>query len=591
VGLERKSMTDFLININWRQPLWLLLMLQPLLLWLALRWLQSRKQQHFADEHLLPWIRVPKNQSIWQRIFSRDTAYFLAWLGFALALAGPRISDNKNPDPSQSKLDIMLVIDLSRSMYATDIKPSRLRRATLEAYELLSIAASSKQQARIGIIVYAARPHLLVPLTTDFNALEFYLRDLDTLQMPTQGSNPTSAIILAQKELAKSNSDSVSQNIIWLTDGDLSQSSTDQLNHLKEAIQLSPIKTYLLALASTEGAAIPLTNGTWLESEGQAVISKPNFKQLELMLKSGGGAMSMVEDNESDWNRIYQQGILTSTLQTQDSNDNEQWQELYGWFLLPAIVLLFIALFPGIKALLIILVLTSIVAISKANADEAFIENTFEGVRGYVNKQYNLARSKFIQSVLTADTEKQRANALHNLGNALFQNGDYDGASKLFADALRYNPNQEQSFSNQKLSIELNQILQRRLRNARRQGNLATPGQISMLVDLPAQLPERLNTRAVNVSEFKLPELPKKELNRLLEKGLAHIKLLQSDTTSSKAAIQQKQNVDEARLYLIGLQEQGSRSSNALWKRLFEIEEGFPGKLKKSKEIPGVQPW
>ena len=160
---------QLLDSIQWQQPWWFLLALQPVMLWLILRWLAKKSQQDFADEHLLPWVKVPTHKTIWQNIISRDTAYFIAWIGFAMALANPQIPDTKVVDSNNANVDIMLVIDLSQSMYATDIKPSRLRRATLEAYEFLSLV----KNARAGVVVYAARPHLFVPLTNDFNALRF----------------------------------------------------------------------------------------------------------------------------------------------------------------------------------------------------------------------------------------------------------------------------------------------------------------------------------------------------------------------------------------------------------------------------------
>ncbi|MEE9352599.1 MAG: VWA domain-containing protein, partial [Thiotrichaceae bacterium] len=190
-------------SLDWRQPLWLLLALQPLFLWLVLRWLQKYKQTQFADSHLLPWIKVKQKQKLGKTLFSRDVAYGLAWVLLALSLAGPRVPDDQqlgSNNGNEVLVDIMMVIDLSRSMHAIDIIPSRIRRASLEAYELLSLVKNT----RMGIVVYAARPHLFVPLTTDKSALKFYLQDLDSLQLPTKGSDANAALAFAKKELQAS---------------------------------------------------------------------------------------------------------------------------------------------------------------------------------------------------------------------------------------------------------------------------------------------------------------------------------------------------------------------------------------------------
>ena len=188
-------------DLDWRQPLWLLLSIQPLVLWFILQWLQKHSQELFADSHLLPWIQVHENKTLRQRLLSRNLAYSLAWVLFAISLAGPRLPDPQQKRHNEIALDIMIVVDVSRSMHATDISPTRLRRAVIESYEFLSFAKKAKVGVRVGIVVYAARPHLFVPLTTDFNALKYYLEDLDSLQLPTQGSQSSSALSFAIKEL------------------------------------------------------------------------------------------------------------------------------------------------------------------------------------------------------------------------------------------------------------------------------------------------------------------------------------------------------------------------------------------------------
>ena len=270
---------------------------------------------------------------------------------------------------------------------------------------------------------------------------------------------------------------------------------------------------------------------------------------------------------------------------------SEQWKQLYFWFLLPAFLLLFSAYLPSLKAVLIILILSSFLAFTTAKAEEAYLDRILEGKSGYLNEDFDHAKRAFIQAVLEANSSEDRAVALHNLGNSLFQIGDYATATRLFSDALRQNPKQEQSMHNQKLSYELYKALERRQRNQQMQGNLGTPSRNSLLQELPDRLPQSANTQAVIVSEFTLPKLPKEAQDKLLKKGLAYIKLVQANGEKNKQEAKEEHNLDEARLYLLGLGEQLKPSSNPLWKRLFEIEEGFPGDLDKPEEIPGIQPW
>ncbi|MEE9446005.1 MAG: VWA domain-containing protein [Cocleimonas sp.] len=335
---------SFFSSIDWRQPLWLLLALQPLVLWLLLRWQQQKQQQKFADAHLLPWLQVQHDKTAWQKwqqkIFSRNTAYVLALLLFALSLAGPRLPDKSLKTQNEIILDVMLVVDLSRSMKATDIKPSRIRRATLEIYEFLSLAKNT----RVGITVYAARPHLFVPFTDDFKALKFYLEKLDTLQLPTYGSDASMAMDFSQKE-SLANAKKHKQTIVWLTDGDIETSTISALKANIKQANKAGINTFILGLGTQDGGAIPVNDGTWLESAGQAVISKMDTKLLREVATLGGGVYQAVSNDESDWDTLYKQGILKSVTATKQ-DETGLWIELFPWTLFPAILFLLMAVLP-----------------------------------------------------------------------------------------------------------------------------------------------------------------------------------------------------------------------------------------------------
>ena len=601
-------MLSFLSAVDWRQPLWLLLALQPLLLWLVLRWQQKKQQQKFADEHLLPWLQIQHEQTSWQKwrqkIFSRNTAYLLAWLLFALSLAGPRSPDKLLRAQNEVILDVMVVVDLSRSMKATDIKPSRIRRATLEIYEFLSLV----KNARVGITVYAARPHLFVPLTDDFKALKFYLKKLDTLQLPTLGSDASSAISFAQNELRVS-AKKHKQVIVWLTDGDVENSTTPALKANIQKANKAAINTFILGLGSEEGGAIPLSGGRWLESAGQAVISQMNATLLREVAELGSGDYQAATNDESDWGILYKQGILKS-LEPVKQDETGLWKELFPWTLFPAILFLLMALLPVLPrysknlgdgdnstaglmlAVFVFLTLlnTPLYADEDDNTQRMATYSTAieQGIVAYKNTEYQQSKSHFINSVLNAENQQERGIALHNLGNALFQAGDYSSAAEIFTDALRYAPKQQQTINNQKLTVAINIELEKRRNRVFNRGNFAAPNDNAPLFDLPEQIPYMLSTKAVMVLKASLPKLPEKDLNRLLAKNMAQFKLIQGGEELNTQEIKAQQDLEQARIYFMSLEE---KTSNALWKRLFEIEEGFPGKLKKPKEIPGVLAW
>ena len=520
-------MLELLSNLEWRQPLWLLAILQPLALWLWLRWRQSRQQQNFADEHLLPWVQIASSKTMLQKIFSRTSAYVLAWLLFSLALAGPRQMEQSAQSDNKPVLDVMLVVDMSRSMQATDIKPSRIRRVVLEIYEFLSLAKNT----RVGITVYAGRPHLFVPLTTDFKALKFYLDSLDTLQLPTRGSDAMQALAFAKDELLANNANH-KRTIIWMTDGDISKDQSRAIESSIQDFSSQGIDTYILALASEEGAAIPLGDGNWLEENAQAVISKLDKTRLKALAKAGNGHFSLVKSDDSEWQTLYQLGMMKK-IKVSNNEKSGQWHELYQWALFPAIILLLLALFPialpkrSFNSILgLILFLAIFTSHPPAYADQLsnkknYQSSLMQGIDAYKNKKFKIAKAQFIKAVLNAQTQQQRAVALHNLGNTLFKNADYARAADVFTDALRYAPKQQQSIDNQKLSVAISIELEKRRQQLVKRGNFNVPNDNAPLFDLPDQMPYMLNTKAVNLLKVSLPKLPESDLNRLLKKNIA----------------------------------------------------------------------
>lgn len=583
--------------LNWRQPLWLMIVFVPFFLWLILVRLKKNNQELFADKKLLPWLQVNKEKTRLQLFFSRNTAYIVAWVLLSLAMAGPRVPDTSVKNKDEILMNVMVVIDLSQSMQAKDIKPSRIRRAVLETYEFLTMVSN----ARVGVIVYAARAHLLVPLTSDVNAVKFYINDLDTLQLPTRGSNPLAAIKLAKKELDSNIDDKKKDDkkkiILWLTDVDIEEKEMTALEEELSNIKQDNIDTYLLSLATEAGAAIPLIDGGWLERQGLPIISTKKNIFIDRMIKMSNIRASQVQDDNADWAKLYFQGMRNSLSALKQ--EKNQWKELFSWGVLPAIFLLLIALFPirlwfkktsNVTLNIVVCCFLFVWSVKPAPiyAFDAYYDVTIiQGIEAYKSLEFVKAKQYFISSVLNAKTDKERAVALHNLGNTLFQIKDYARATDVFTDALRYAPKQQESIKNQELSLALFIELQKRRNRKMNKGNFAAADDLAPLSDLPEQLPFMLSTKAVNLLKAKLPKIPMESLDRFLLGNIEDLSLLQGD---NKLMNKNKERIDieQARLFFMGQEEE---NSNALWKRLFEIEEGFPGKLKAPEIIPGIQPW
>jgi Ca-activated chloride channel family protein len=500
-------------------------------------------------------------------------------------------------------------------MTATDVSPNRLRRAQIELEELLERAKG----LRLGVIVFGARAHLYVPPTADHDALRFYLASLDALIPPTQGSRPDEALALAYEELRATPGKAA---IILVTDGDFAPPDESA----KGAIARAAVPLYILGTGTPEGEAIPHGN-EWLTHDGRAVISRMNETALRELARITGGAYAPVRDDDGDWATLYDDGIAKRfAAPPKDLDDTRTvWRELYAWPLLPGLVLLWYALLPfrlplrkAPAALLAPLLLVALMyphqpvqaADSARQAYELYARGDYaaalesyknlsgytarlgEGVSRYRLEDYAGAVRQFQQAALEASTDEERGMALFNLGNGYFQLGDYKAAATVFQDALLYRPAHAQSRHNLDFSRALQQAVEERLQRAgetRRAGSgpqRATPSE-SLAVSGDASL--TLDDEAEPKTP-PLPELPATtggDIEALIARGLAHVRLAAEATGQEAASARRTADIARAQQQMEALQD----TQPLLWKRLFEMEEGFDAPLAAPREVPGVSPW
>ncbi len=614
-------MMAWLQQLYWREPLWLLLALQPLIIWLLHKLWQDQQLNAYVDRALQPWVLVHEPTAWRKRLISRNNAYILAWLLLALAAAGPRLPLYEPRVNADKGMNIMVVLDASRSMTVSDVFPNRLRRAELELHELLTRARGQ----RVGVIVYAARPHVFVPLTWDFAALRYYLQSLDKLILPTRGSRLSDALVLAKDSLVAAPQYSVVPSaIVVISDGDSGETNhmTQQsLNPLIQELQQLDLPVFVLGVGSTEGSSIPMEDGSWLSYQNKPVISRMDESLLQFIAQSSGGQYSRAMEDDSDWRRLYDQGML-SKLAIDDASER-LWLELYPWVLCPAVVLFFIAVMPfrlhrpallSVAALVMVIMLSHNISQAadvsqEQQAYQAYQQQKFddaikqysnipgyfgrlgEGAAHYRLGDYQAATRQFSDAILQADNNQQRASALFNLGNSYFQQGDYQIAAQAFGDVLRYQDNHAAARHNLAISKTLYQQVTQVLME---QDNATMTGRGPRSARAVRELNFSENASlAIDDSEDNqppiIPELPEAEQQawqELIRKGLQFVQVAASGESDQRMQ-QQQQDLAQARLFMLQLQDQPA----TLWQRLFELEEGFTASQSQPHDIPGVAPW
>ena len=621
-------------DIHWREPLWLLLSLQPIAIYYIKKLVINNKLVSYADKHLHPWLIFTSDlkislHSFSNFIFSKNTAYLLGWFLLAVALAGPR-THSQNTDVSQNmSRNIMLVVDLSRSMRATDIEPNRLQRAQIEINEFLSKVKGH----RIGVIVYSARPHIFVPLTYDTKVLKKYISMIDKLSFPTYGSNLESAINLAATELNKVMGKS---SVLLISDGDNKEKPTTLNQKTGGQLRENNIPLFILGIGTSEGEAILLENGSWLTHNQQPVISRTNEDYLKDLASHHSGKYSPVYDDDSDWKRLYSNGINEIGHQINDDKTTTIiWDEHFQIFLITAIFFFLIALTPFNLTFanpVLLVIMTLLIALTfypekevlafdiKSSSEAAFTaykngeylkaEKYYKSMSGYSsqigigNSLYKLghfhkAKSHFTQAILSAKTDKQRAIALYNLANSHFRTGDFSTAIDTYTDSLIYSPNNKMSLYNLNISSELKKNIELRIKNEQelftssRQGKGPRSENIANAIDIDentsVSVGESSNTLNKNISLPNLPSLDQDTIEKLLLTGLEAVKLANNST--AKIISQSNTSTSENTLTTITQLREIQDTQHLLWKRIFEMEEGFPAPVDEAHDIPGINPW
>lgn len=447
-----------LLQLEWRNPWWWLVALQPLLVAALLR-LRRNRVLHYADAHLLPWAISSHAAASESKV--RRAANALLWLLLACALAGPRLplpggNEGQRLTMPRHDMDLMVVLDVSPSMRARDgtdqAAPDRLGRAKLKLLDL----RRRLRGERLGLIAFSGEAGLLMPPTRDADLLEHYLALAQPELFEEAGTQLAVALglALAQREGERS------QAVLLVTDGEASALSGESGNAAlaaARALKTAKVPLYVLALGSVDGAPIPLPEGGVVEENGTPVISRLDAAGFGSLAASTGGHFATVSSDDGDLASLYDRGILTLRAATPRKDSARGWRELYAFALVPAL-LLFLLL--GVRKRAAALVTLSLAAAGTSAAEpdayqrylrqdyllaqqlyaqqDGWIARMGEGASAYRRKDYGYAVKQFSEALLIARSPNERADALFNLGNSYYLAGNKTAALDALQGVLRY---------------------------------------------------------------------------------------------------------------------------------------------------------
>lgn len=472
---------------RFEDPIYLyLLAVIPLLF--IVRWLMQRQQKRrlrkFGDPDLVRQL-MPDVSRL------RPAVKFWLLLG-ALALLivmlarpqmGTRISHEK-----RTGIETIICMDISNSMLAEDVTPSRLDRAKMMVENLVDHFTNDK----IGLIVFAGDAFVQLPITSDYVSAKMFLSGIDPSLIATQGTDIAAAITLATHSFTQQ--EGVGKAVIVITDGEDHEGGA--MEAAKDARDKG-MNVYVLGIGSTSGAPIPLGNGEYLkDNSGQTVMTGLNDAMCRQLADAGGGAYIHVENNsnaqevlDSELDKLAKKEI-SSTIY---SDFDEQFQAVGILVLLLLVIevcileiknplLKRVSLFRrGPKPVAVVLLLL-MAATAGAQTDRQLVRqgnrqfrkgNAADAEVSYrkaVEKQprnaqanFNLGNALMAQrkdSLAVTQFEKaakletnplRRAQAYHNIGVMCQQHQMFGEAIEAYKEALRNNPADDQTRYNLEL--------------------------------------------------------------------------------------------------------------------------------------------
>jgi len=452
------------------EAFWLLLIVIPasLLLWRATQ--RAGTWRTAIDPDLIEHVLADQNTS--QRSHNHGFIVLIMIMAVA-AIAGPSLS--KVDLPVFQRADaLVIVLDLSASMAATDTQPSRIRRARQKIRDLLA----ERSEGVTGMVAYAGDAHVVAPLTDDRRTIENLLPALDPGIMPLPGSNATAAIKTAADLLVSAGV--ASGQILLLTDDMPKFEPDDVISALNDANAVIGI----LGMGTRSGAPIPRADGGFIrDNAGDIVIPGLPISDLETIAADLDGRYATVALDDSDLRHVMMTPSLTDSGEIQLDRKTDAWLDQGNWLAL-LLALCALPLFRrGVMALLLLAPLLysdpltaqslgslwqtpdqqASTLLQQGNpqaAAELFEDSQWRGTAHFQAKNWLEAAESFGAA---AD-----ASSLYNKANALAVAGDYEQALKAYDEALGLEPNADDALRNRDIVA---QLLQQQKNQSSEQGD------------------------------------------------------------------------------------------------------------------------
>ena len=402
------------------------------------------------DPELLPYLMPDHSEK------TRQTTIWIPTLLLSLivlAASGPSVRQVELPVIKRADA-LVLVLDLSASMLAADVQPSRIRRARQKILDLLDLRA----EGVTGLVVFAGDAHVVTPLTDDARTIANLMPALSPNIMPLPGANATSGIEAAANLLITAGAQG--GQILLMTDG-LPGFDTVRA---KNALDSSGAALAVMTIGTKAGAPIPLPNGGFLKDDaGEIVIPTLDREAIDQVARALNAAVEQISLDERDIESLTRRNVLVAEGELDLSRQTDAWQDQGFWLAALVALMLLPAFRKGALVSLLLLMVMQPKTAEAAGWEDLWLTPDQQGAQRLAAGDASGAAERFDQSVWRGMAEfevgaydraaasfasEPSADALFNQGNALAMQGDLQGAINAYEKSLALEPSAEDAIAN-----------------------------------------------------------------------------------------------------------------------------------------------
>lgn len=305
----------------------LLLLLIPVLVLLFLAVLRWKKNtyQKIGDEKLVAQL----TKSFLPKRYLTRFVILIAGFGLLIVAAANLQSATQVEKVNRQGIDVMIALDVSRSMLSQDVRPSRLEKAKQLANKLMDQLSND----RIGLVIFAGRAYMQMPLTADHSAARLYINNASPEAVPTQGTVIAEALRICNTGFNKK--DKKYKTILLITDGE---------DHDRDAIAVAKqsgengVIINTIGVGTTEGGVITnaITGEPKRDIQGNVIVSKLNERELIDIASNANGIYQQLNDVGTVVNKIQSQ-VSSMEQKTISDNSTLNFRSFFQWFLVLAL--------------------------------------------------------------------------------------------------------------------------------------------------------------------------------------------------------------------------------------------------------------